>query len=158
LIVAFTIGYAPNPRPYGNVTPTSRMGWAGVPLATLDRRGPRASPPPFSDDMTTFDRAISGGRALPILDMPLFMSAEDDRRFLFDAAARHGDCLVRHGDEIILVQSPEAPGADPRFTFIAAPQRPYKRMWSDAVFVATYPARLALVAGFLLLALLASLS
>jgi len=158
LLMAFTIGYAPNPRPYAFVTPTSRMGWAKIALADLGWYGPNDPParakavPSFSDDTAAFARETSGRPLLPILDMPLLMPEAGDRRFLVDAAARHGTCLVRHGDtQIILVRSADPPGGAPEFARIQAPERAYKRWWSDPVHLATYPVRLLLVVGFLLL-------
>lgn len=161
VLMAFTIGYAPNPAPYAPVRPTSGRGWGKIALADLAWYGPDDPParaknvPSFADNMEEFARETAGRPMLPTLDMPLFMSEAEDRRFLVDAAARHGTCLVRFGDrDVFLVRAPDAPGEAPQFTRMQAPERPYKRWWSDAVYVATYPARLLLVVGFVLMVVL----
>jgi hypothetical protein len=171
LLMAFTTGYAPNE--YASVTPTSRMGWGQIALTDLawyrldDRTGLASlrmtdfyptKTPSFADNMDEFERATAGRPLLPILDMPLLFMPEagtENRRFLVNAAARHGTCLVLHSDrQVILVHAPDQPGGAPQFAPMRAPRRLYKRWWSDAVYVATYPAKLLVVIVFGLLAFL----
>jgi len=157
LLMAFTIGAAAEPRPYGFVTPTTSTAWAKIALGDLTWYGPEdRSPNPqrvatFFDDMTRFEQESAGHPVLPVVDMPPFQGEAANRRFLVDAATQHGACLVRLLDRLFLVRPSGAADSSQPFATMDPPQRPYKRWWADPLFALTLPIRLIVAAVFFLL-------
>lgn len=165
LLLTFTIGWAPNPGPYAPVTATNREGWGRLPLAELEWYGPdygeyfqrvkhgaKRPVPTFSSDMSAYPNPAAS-LPVPILefrnesgDIPY---AGEYERFEAEAVARHEICLIRNGDLLTLIRHGD--DHEPQFAFLSGPQRPYESWWATPLYVATYPARVVLLAGFVVL-------
>jgi hypothetical protein len=138
------------------------------------KQAPERPIPALSSDMSTFDSNLAGSRSVPIRefrDGSLQLKPEGFRsirlydhgviadipeqgeyeRFERDAVASCPEtCLIRDGDQLTLIRG-GGPDSRPQLAFLAAPQRRYERWWSTPLYVATYPARIVLLAGYVAL-------